>query len=47
MTLRAYSSLKEAVDRRMAGQSKEEIPDSQMLKEVLANTERSVLEYTK
>ena len=43
MMLRGYASIKEAVDRRIAG-SKETIPDSLMLRAVLANTERVVQE---
>jgi len=43
MMLRGYASLKEAVDRRIAG-SKENIADSPMLRLVLANTERIVRE---
>ena len=43
MMLRGYASLKEAVDRRIAG-SKENLPDSPMLRIVLSNTERIVLE---
>ena len=43
MMLRGYASIKEAVDRRIAG-SKETIPDSLMLRAVLTNTERVVQE---
>ena len=43
MLLRGYASLKDAVDRRIAG-SKENIPDSSLLRMVLANTERIVME---
>ena len=43
MTLRSYASLKEAVDRRLGG-SKEEIADSPLLRAVMRNTERIVLE---
>lgn len=41
--LRAYSSLKDAVDRRIAG-SQETIKDSPLLRIVLSNTEKIALE---
>jgi hypothetical protein len=43
MVLRGYANLKDAVDRRIAGQSVE-IPDVPMVKLVLAHVERLALE---
>ena len=44
MMLRGYANMKDAFDRRVSGQSSEEIPDGALLRDVKHNTERLALE---